>query len=87
MGRILAKMLTLGQARLRRGLTLRALSEQVGLAANTIWRIETGRQRPRPSTRLALATALGYDVTDVEELANGGKRDPHQQQHRGTSQV
>ncbi len=86
MRRILAKMLTLGQARLRRGLTLRALSEQVGLAANTIWRIETGRQRPRPATRLALATALGYDVTDVEELANGGKRDPHQH-HRGTSQV
>ncbi len=83
MGRILAKMLTLGQARLRRGLTLRALSEQVGLAANTIWRIETGRQRPRPATRLALATALGYDVTDVEELANGGQRDP--QQHPSTS--
>ncbi len=75
------------RVRVLRGFSLRALGERVGLAANTIWRIETGRQRPRPSTRLALATALGYDVTDVEELANGGKRDPHQHHSNSTSQV
>lgn len=71
--RILAEMLTLAQARLHRGLSIRALAEQTGLKPSTVWRIETGRQRPRPSTRLALATALRLSIAEVKELANGGR--------------
>lgn len=71
MASILAAMLTMAKARLHRGLTIRALAQVVGANPTTIWRIENGLQKPRPSTRLAIATALGVSVADIKELANG----------------
>jgi len=64
-------MLSLERARLRRGLTQQALADLAGLDQDTIWRIETGRTRPRPSTRLAIATALRMEISEIRELADG----------------
>ena len=52
-------------ARQARGLSLRALAEQVGVSASMVWQIEAGRSRPSVSTLYALTTALGLSVEDV----------------------
>jgi transcriptional regulator with XRE-family HTH domain/quercetin dioxygenase-like cupin family protein len=52
-------------ARLRRGLTLRALAGQVGVSASMISQIEMGKTRPSVSTLYAMTTALGLSLEDV----------------------
>jgi transcriptional regulator with XRE-family HTH domain len=69
-------MLKLEIARLRRGLSQMALAQKAGVTVVTIWRIEHGHQRPRPSTRLAIATALDMKIEEIEELANGARSTP-----------
>lgn len=69
-------MLSLERARLRRGLSQEALAALVGVNLTTIWRIEKGRQRPYPRTRLAIANALGMRIEDIRELANGDEEPP-----------
>lgn len=49
--------------RKRRGLSLRALSEECGLSFNAISRIERGENSPTVSTLHRLATALGVPIT------------------------
>lgn len=62
----------LKQLRRQAGYSLRQLAEATGHPYETIWRIETGRQRARPSTAKRLADALGVRVAAVAEFANGG---------------
>jgi transcriptional regulator with XRE-family HTH domain/quercetin dioxygenase-like cupin family protein len=57
--------------RLRRGLTLRALAQQVGVSASMISQIEMGRSRPSVSTLYAMTTALGLSLEDVFTQAAG----------------
>lgn len=42
------------------GLTQEQLAERAGLARHTITRLEAKRHRPRRSTAVAIARALGY---------------------------
>jgi transcriptional regulator with XRE-family HTH domain len=49
------------------GLTLQAAAEQVGCDKGTLSRIETGKQRPRPT--LALALQRRFKLTDEQLVA------------------
>jgi transcriptional regulator with XRE-family HTH domain len=48
------------------------LAEQVGVAGNTIYRIEAGRQEPQTEQLAALLTVLGGRIRDVRELLGAG---------------
>lgn len=48
------------------------LAELVGVAGNTIWRIEAGRQEPQTEQLAALLTILGGRIKDVRELLGVG---------------
>lgn len=65
MGHTVTMLVTLGQqvreARLRKGLSIRQLSSQSGLAVRTIRLIEAGEQRPYDHTVYKLADHLGLD--------------------------
>ena len=53
------------KARLRRGLTLTALAEVIGVRSPaTVWRYENGR-RPEPDVLARLALALGVSAEDL----------------------
>jgi transcriptional regulator with XRE-family HTH domain len=52
-------VLTLRQARYLRALSQRELAERAGLTHVQVSRIESGAVAPQPSTRRALAQALG----------------------------
>ena len=54
-------------ARRRRVLTQKELAELAGLPRVTLVRIETDRQRPRPSTLRRLAKALGLKPQELLE--------------------
>ncbi|MFC0527890.1 helix-turn-helix domain-containing protein [Phytohabitans kaempferiae] len=53
------------EARLRHGMSLRALARAVGVSASLISQIETGKSRPSVSTLYAITKALGISVEDV----------------------
>lgn len=55
----------LSVARIHRDLSQRELADQTGLTQVTISHIETGRTKPRKSTRNLLAWALGFDADDI----------------------
>ena len=57
--------------RLRHGLTQSGLAETSGLGQSTISSLETGRQRPWPSTRLALARAFQLSPASFDEAIAG----------------
>jgi transcriptional regulator with XRE-family HTH domain len=57
--------LRLREARVARGMSVRALGEAVGVSASMISQIETGRSRPSVSTLYALTTALEISVEDL----------------------
>ena len=62
------------QARLERGLGLRALAREVGVSASLVSQIETGKSQPSVSTLYAITTALGISVESlfsVESLSGG----------------
>jgi transcriptional regulator with XRE-family HTH domain len=61
----------LAMARKLRGVSLRALADEVEMTAVGISHIETGRSEPRRSTKRILAQALGYEVTDIWPRNNG----------------
>lgn len=48
------------------------LADLVGVAGNTIWRIEAGRQAPQTEQLAALFTILGGRIKDVRELLRTG---------------
>jgi transcriptional regulator with XRE-family HTH domain len=48
------------------------LAELVGVAGNTIYRIEAGRQEPQTEQLAALLTILGGRIRDVRELLQTG---------------
>jgi transcriptional regulator with XRE-family HTH domain/quercetin dioxygenase-like cupin family protein len=56
-------------ARLRSGLSLRALAAEVGVSASMISQIETGKSQPSVSTLYAITTALGISIQDVFDSA------------------
>jgi transcriptional regulator with XRE-family HTH domain len=51
--------------RMRRGLTLRALGERVGVTGSSISQIERGQTSPSVSTLMALVTELGVTLDEV----------------------
>ncbi|MEJ3747266.1 helix-turn-helix domain-containing protein [Actinomycetes bacterium KLBMP 9797] len=53
------------EARLRGGMSLRALARTVGVSASLISQIETGKSQPSVSTLYAITKALGISVEDV----------------------
>lgn len=55
------------QARLERGLGLRALAREVGVSASLVSQIETGKNQPSVSTLYAITTALGISVESLFE--------------------
>ncbi|MFJ9151115.1 helix-turn-helix domain-containing protein [Streptomyces sp. NPDC102270] len=55
------------QARLERGLGLRALAREVGVSASLVSQIETGKSQPSVSTLYAITTALGISVESLFE--------------------
>ena len=61
------------EARLRSGLSLRALAGEVGVSASMISQIETGKSQPSVSTLYAITTALGISIQDVFD---GALQDP-----------
>ena len=61
----------LRQLRLRHGLTQSDLAGASGLGQSTISSLETGRQRPWPSTRLALARAFRLTPESFDEAIAG----------------
>lgn len=61
-----ATMETLGEARKRKGWSMEELARRTGLAYTTVWKIENGKTTGTPSTRLALANALGVGVDDID---------------------
>lgn len=48
------------------------LAELVGVAGNTIYRIEAGRQEPQTEQLASLLTVLGGRIKDVQELLSVG---------------
>lgn len=55
----------LRDARLARGLSLRALAQSLGVSASLISQIETGKTQPSVSTLYAIVTALGVSIDEV----------------------
>jgi transcriptional regulator with XRE-family HTH domain len=58
------------QARLAKGVSLRALARDVGVSASLVSQIETGKSQPSVSTLYAITTALGISV---ESLFDAGE--------------
>jgi transcriptional regulator with XRE-family HTH domain len=54
--------------RSHQGLSQGKLAELVGVAGNTIWRIEAGEQEPRAGQLAALLTALHGRIEDIQRL-------------------
>jgi transcriptional regulator with XRE-family HTH domain len=61
----------LKELRKRRVLTLRELEERSGVAYNTIWRLENGRNQAHPRTLRKLAAALSVDPEELVKIGNG----------------
>jgi transcriptional regulator with XRE-family HTH domain len=61
----------LRRLRLLRGWSLRDLARESGVAANTILDLEHRARVARPATMRKLAAALGVEIGDVDEFANG----------------
>lgn len=66
--------LPLKRVRRHAGLSLDALAAASGVDRVTIWKIETSQQVPRPATAKKLADAMGVQIADVDELANGERQ-------------
>lgn len=57
------------------GWTQGKVAEMVGVAGNTIYRIEAGRQEPETTQLAALLTVLGGRIRDVQRLLSGNLGD------------
>lgn len=58
-------ILNLKVARVKKGLTQKELSELVGVASNTLSRIETGKQIPKVDMLLKLAEILEVSAEEL----------------------
>lgn len=54
--------------RAQQGISQGRLTELVGVAGNTIWRIEAGDQEPRAGQFAAILTALHGRIEDIQRL-------------------
>ena len=88
----------LRSARLRRGLSLRALADVLGVSPSLISQVETGRARPSVSTLYAIANELGISLDEllfvdtrpgrpgaIASPAAGGSLDPELARSSGAS--
>lgn len=57
--------------RTKRGLTQGKLGSLIGVAGNTVYRIEAGRQEPETTQLASLLTTLGGRIKDVQRLLSG----------------
>lgn len=55
--------------RLKRGLSLDALSSEVGVPKTTLARVERGGPRPRPEVAFKIAKFYDFEVEDVWDLS------------------
>ena len=53
------------QARLAKGVSLRALAREAGVSASLVSQIETGKSQPSVSTLYAITTALSISVESL----------------------
>lgn len=53
------------QARLAKGVSLRALAREIGVSASLVSQIETGKSQPSVSTLYAITTALSISVESL----------------------
>ncbi len=60
----------LKELRKRRVLTLRELEEKSGVAYNTIWRLENGRNQAQPRTLRKLAVALSVEPEELVKVGD-----------------
>jgi DNA-binding XRE family transcriptional regulator len=54
--------------RIKRGYSLDALSEEIGVPKTTLARVEKGGPRPRPEVAFKIASFFELEVTDIWEL-------------------
>ena len=58
-------------ARLRKGLSMKQLSEKSVLSAQGIWNIENAKSSPTMDTMLALMNAMDYDIVFKPKYKGG----------------
>ena len=58
----------LRELRAKKVLTQKELAKEAGVSTATVTAIETGVQLPTPKTSRKLATALGVEPTDIDEV-------------------
>lgn len=63
-----AEIVPLASARARRQLTIQALSTRSGVSLSTIYRIESGRSRPRLHVVRALSASLEVEPQQISEF-------------------
>lgn len=56
------------QIRLASGLSMRALAKEAGVSVKAVWCLENGRGKSSPLTLGKVATALGYELEELENL-------------------
>lgn len=59
----------ISQLRQDQGWTQKEFAEKVGIGANHVSRIETGKMQPRRSTLRSIAEVFGLQLEDLEALA------------------
>lgn len=57
------------EARLETGVSLTVCARRSGLDRSTVASAQSGASKPKPSTALKLAAAIGADPHEIEELA------------------
>ncbi|WP_371663971.1 helix-turn-helix domain-containing protein [Streptomyces sp. NBC_00280] len=63
------------QARLERGVSLRALAREIGVSASLVSQIETGKSQPSVSTLYAITTALAISVESLFDASPDSVRE------------
>jgi transcriptional regulator with XRE-family HTH domain len=66
----------LRDARLERGLSLRALAQSLGVSASLLSQVETGKTQPSVSTLYAIVSALGVSLDDLLGVTADSGRAP-----------
>jgi transcriptional regulator with XRE-family HTH domain len=66
----------LREARLERGMSLRALAQSVGVSASLLSQVETGKTQPSVSTLYAIVSELGVSLDDLLGVTADGGRTP-----------
>src|SRR4051794_14895266 len=65
------------QARLAKGVSLRALAREIGVSASLVSQIETGKSQPSVSTLYAITTALSISVESLFDAYDGEAADAY----------